>query len=76
MFGEILISIEDQTTYTKEIGEYLMKDKMNRHTVILSSLIDGATIRIQIVVDTPMNAAQLKAYYECKSITISDVEVL
>jgi hypothetical protein len=70
------MSIEDQTTYTKEIGEYLMKDKMNRHTVILSSLIDGATIRIQIVVDTPMNAAQLKAYYECKSITISDVEVL
>jgi hypothetical protein len=70
------MSIEDQTTYTKEIGEYLMKDKMNRHTVILSSLIDGATIRIQIVVDTPMNAEQLKAYYECKSITISDVEVL
>jgi hypothetical protein len=70
------MSIEDQTTYTKEIGEYLMKDKMNRHTVILSSLIDGATVRIQIVVDTPMNAEQLKSYYECKSITISDVEVL
>jgi len=49
---------------------------MNRYTVILSSLIDGATIRIQIVVDTPMNAEQLKTYYECKSITISDVEVL
>ena len=70
------MSIEDQTTYTKEIGAYLMKDKMNRHTVILSSLIDGATVRIQIVVDTPMNVEQLKAYYECKSITISDVEVL
>lgn len=49
---------------------------MNRYTVILSSIVDNATVRIQIVVDTPMNAEQLKAYYECKSITISDVEVL
>jgi hypothetical protein len=52
------------------------KDQMNRYTVILSSIVDNATVRIQIVVETPMSATQLKAYYKCKSITISDVEVL
>jgi hypothetical protein len=52
------------------------KDTMNRYTVILSSIVDNATVRIQLVVDTPMSAMQLKSYYECKSITISDVEVL
>jgi hypothetical protein len=48
---------------------------MNKYGVVLSSLVDGATVRIQLVVNTPMNAEQLTTYYKCKSITISDVYV-
>jgi hypothetical protein len=33
------VSIEDQTTYTKEIGEYLMKDKIK--DVMVQQQIDG-----------------------------------
>ena len=33
------MSIEDQTTYTKEIGEYLMKDKIK--DVMVQQQIDG-----------------------------------
>jgi hypothetical protein len=52
------------------------EDQMNRYTVILSSRVNGATVRIQFPVNTPMSARQLKTYYEYKSITISEVEVL
>jgi len=48
----------------------------NKFAVILSSVVDNATVRIQLVVNTPMNAEQLATYYKCKSLTISDVEVL
>jgi hypothetical protein len=47
----------------------------NKFAVILSSLVDNATVRIQLVVNTPMSAEQLTTYYKCKSITISDVYV-
>ena len=47
----------------------------NKFAVILSSLVDIATVRIQLVVNTPMSAEQLTTYYKCKSITISDVYV-
>jgi hypothetical protein len=33
------VSIEDQTTYTKEIGEYLMKNKVK--DVMVQQQIDG-----------------------------------
>ena len=49
---------------------------MTKYAVILSSLVDGATVRIQFFANTPMNAEQLVTYYKCKSLTISDVEVL
>jgi hypothetical protein len=48
---------------------------MNKFAVILSSLVDGATVRIQFLVNTPMSVKQLTSYYKCKSITISDVYV-
>ena len=49
---------------------------MNKFFVILSSLVDGATVRIQFLVNSLMNAQQLTTYYKCKSITISDVLVV
>jgi len=49
---------------------------MNKYVVILSSLVDGATVRIQFLANSEMSAQQLTTYYKCKSVTISDVEVL
>jgi hypothetical protein len=49
---------------------------MNKYAIILSSLVDGATVRIQFLANSPMSAEQLATYYKCKSLTISDVEVL
>ena len=47
----------------------------NKFAVILSSIVDNATVRIQLVVNTPMSAEQLTTYYKWKSISISDVYV-
>ncbi len=43
--------------------------------MVLSSLVDDATVSIQILVESEMIASQLTTYYKCKSITISDVYV-
>jgi len=48
---------------------------MNKYAVILSSLVDGATVKIQFLANSEMTAQQLTTYYKCKSVTISDVEV-
>jgi hypothetical protein len=48
---------------------------MNKYAVVLSSIVDGATVSIQILVESEMSASQLATYYKCKSITISDVYV-
>ena len=48
---------------------------MNKFAVVLSSLVDGATVSIQILVENEMSASQLATFYKCKSITISDVYV-
>jgi hypothetical protein len=48
---------------------------MNKYGVVLSSLVDGATVSIQILVESEMSVSQLTTYYKCKSITISDVYV-
>ena len=48
---------------------------MNKFAVVLSSLVDDATVSIQILVESEMSASQLTTYYLCKSITISDVYV-
>ena len=48
---------------------------MNKYGVVLSSLVDGATVSIQILVESEMTAEQLTTYYKCVSITISDVYV-
>ena len=48
---------------------------MSKYAVVLSSLVDGAIVSIQITVESPMSASQLTTYYRCKSITISDVYV-
>ena len=48
---------------------------MNKYAVVLSSLVDGATVSIQILVESEMSVSQLTSYYRCKSITISDVYV-
>jgi hypothetical protein len=52
-------------------GEILM----SKYGVVLSSLVDDATVSIQILVESEMTAEQLTTYYKCKSITISDVYV-
>jgi hypothetical protein len=48
---------------------------MKKYAVVLSSIVDGATVSIQILVESPMSVEQLTTYYLCKSITISDVYV-
>ena len=48
---------------------------MNKFAVVLSSIVDGATVSIQILVESEMSASQLTTYYKCKNITISDVYV-
>jgi predicted transcriptional regulator YheO len=49
---------------------------MNKYAVILHSLVDKATVSIRILVNSEMTARQLKTYYQSKSITISNVEVI
>ena len=49
---------------------------MNKYAVILSSLVDNATVSIQVLVNSEMTAKQLKTYYQSKSITISNVDVI
>ena len=48
---------------------------MNKYAVVLSSLVDGATVSIQILVESEMSVSQLTSYYKWKSISISDVYV-
>jgi hypothetical protein len=48
---------------------------MSKYGVVLSSLVDGATVSIQILVESEMSASQLTTYYKWKSISISDVYV-
>ena len=48
---------------------------MNKFAVVLSSIVDGATVSIQILVESEMSVSQLTSYYKCKNITISDVYV-
>ncbi len=49
---------------------------MNKYAVILSSLVDKATVSIQVLVNSEMTAQQLKTFYQSKSINISNVEVI
>ena len=49
---------------------------MNKYAVILSSLVDNATVSIQILVNSEMSAQQLKTLYQSISITISNVDVI
>ena len=48
---------------------------MNKYGVVLSSLVDGATVSVQILVESEMSVSQLTSYYKWKSISISDVYV-
>jgi len=48
---------------------------MNKYAVLLSSIVDNATVSIQVLVNSDMSVSQLTSYYRCKSITISDVYV-
>ena len=48
---------------------------MNKYAVALYSIVDNATVWIQFLVNTEMTSRQLRIYYLCKSITISNVEV-
>jgi hypothetical protein len=48
----------------------------NKFAVILSSLVDGATVRIQFLVNSDMSSNQLRTYYLMKGgFSVSDVEV-
>jgi hypothetical protein len=48
----------------------------NKFAVILSSLVDGATVRIQFLANSEMSALQLRTYYLMKGrFSVSDVEV-
>ena len=48
---------------------------MSKYGVVLSSLVDDATVSIQILVESEMTTEQLTTYYKCKSICISNVYV-
>jgi hypothetical protein len=49
---------------------------MNKFAVILSSIVDGATVRIQFLANSEMSALQLRTYYLMKGgFSVSDVEV-
>ena len=48
---------------------------MNKYAVVLSSLVDGATVSVQVLVNSDMSVSQLTSYYKWKSISISDVYV-
>ena len=48
---------------------------MSKFAVILSSIVDGATVSVQILVESEMSVSQLTSYYKWKSISISDVYV-
>ena len=48
---------------------------MNKFAVVLSSIVDGATVSIQVLVNSDMSASQLATFYKYKSISISDVYV-
>ena len=48
---------------------------MSKYGVVLSSLVDDATVSIQILVESEMTTEQLTTYYKCKNICISDVYV-
>lgn len=48
---------------------------MNKYAVVLSSLVDGATVSIQVLANSDMSVSQLTSYYKWKSISISDVYV-
>jgi hypothetical protein len=50
---------------------------MNKYQVRLYSVVDeNATVSIIFLVNSGMSAKELKIYYECISLKISDVEVL
>ena len=50
---------------------------MNTYQVKLYSRVNNETsVWIAFLANTPMTAKQLKTFYECKSLSISDVEVL
>jgi hypothetical protein len=48
---------------------------LNKFAVVLSSIVDGATVSVQILVESEMSVSQLTSYYKWKSISISDVYV-
>jgi hypothetical protein len=48
---------------------------LNKFAVVLSSIVDGATVSIQVLVNSDMSVSQLTSYYKWKSISISDVYV-
>jgi hypothetical protein len=48
----------------------------NKYAVILHSLVDNATVSIQVLVNSEMTTKQLKTYYQSLSITISNVDVI
>ena len=52
-----------------------MSNEFKKYGVVLSSIVDGATVSIQITVESEMSASQLTSYYKWKSISISDVYV-
>ena len=48
----------------------------NKFAVVLSSLVDGATVSIQVLVNSDMSAKQLRSFFLCKgSVSVSDVYV-
>jgi len=49
---------------------------MKKYAVVLSSIVDGATVSIQVIVNSDMTAKQLRSLYFCKgSVSVSDVYV-
>jgi hypothetical protein len=48
----------------------------NKFAVVLSSIVNNATVSIQFLVNSDMTAKQLRSFYLCKgSVSVSDVYV-
>ena len=57
------------------MSSVMMWSQMNKYSVILSSRYNGATVSIQVLVNSDMSSKQLATYYKLKSNTIIDVYV-
>ena len=48
---------------------------MNKFALVLSSIVDGATVSVQVLVNSDMTAKQLRTFYLCSHSKVSNIYV-